>query len=71
MQAEEKVYKFTGNVNFPCYAHFDSESVDQLKKWYDNQMIIERLRPVDNAKIKQMISATLFNLKLHRLAGGF
>lgn len=71
MQTEEKVYRFVGNVNFPCCAYFESESVDRLKKWYDNQMMLERLRPVDNAKIKGMIRTTLFNLKLYRLSGGF
>lgn len=71
MQTEEKVYKFTGNINCPCYAHFESESVDRLKKWYDNQMMLERLRPVDHAKVKGLISATLFNLKLYGLARGF
>lgn len=67
MQAEEKVYKFTGNINYPC----DTEHMARIDKEYRNCLMLERLRPVDRANVKEMIRTTLFNLKLYRLSGGF
>mgnify|MGYP001141873972 CR=1 FL=1 len=67
MQAEKKVYKFTGNINCPC----DIGHMARIDKEYRNFLMLERLRPVDRANIKGMIRATLFNLKLYRLAGGY
>lgn len=68
MQPEEKVYKFTGNVNCPCC---DTEHMARVDKEYRNHLMLERLRPVDHAKVKGLIGATLFNLKLYGLARGF
>ena len=45
--------------------------VERIGREYRNFLMLERLRPVDHAKIKGMISATLFNLKRYRFAGGF
>ena len=62
MQAEEKVYKFTGNINCQC----DTEHMARIEKEYRNFLMLERLRPVDHAKIKKTISAFLFNLRVYR-----
>lgn len=67
METEEKVYKFTGNINSPCY----TEHMARIDKEYRNHLMLERLRPVDHAKVKGLIGATLFNLKMYGLARGF
>lgn len=66
MQAEERIYTLKGEVNVPCGLSLDSDGVDQLKKWYENQIRLDRLRQFDAIKQKNMISATLFNLKMYR-----
>lgn len=61
------MYKFTGNINCPC----DTEHMSHIEKEHRNFLMLERLRPVDRANVKEMIRTTLFNLKLYRLSGGF
>ena len=58
MQVEEKVYRMCKNVPDP--------EMLKVAREYSNYLMLERLRPVDHVKIKGMISATLFNLRMYR-----
>lgn len=45
-----------------------TEYMEQIRREYRNHLMLERLRPLDHAKVKGIISATLFNLKMYRIA---
>lgn len=66
MQTAGKVYSFKGEINVPCGLSFDSDDIRQLKKWHDNQIMLDNLSRFDSVKQKNLISATLFNLSIYK-----
>lgn len=48
-----------------------TEYMARIEKEHRNFLMLERLSPLDHAKVKGLISATLFNLKMYGLARGF